>query len=105
MTTTRHMVQYKLKPECVEDNERLARAVYEELRSVRPPGLRYATFKLGDGLSFVHIVSHEGGGDNAALTSLASFKAFSSGVRERCEIPPARVELHEIGSYGFFNND
>ncbi len=103
MTTTRHMVQYKLKPECVAENESLARAVYEELHRVRPSGLRYATFKLGDGQSFVHLVSHEGSGENTALTSLASFKAFTSGIRERCETPPARTELQEIGSYGFFD--
>ena len=55
----KHMVSYKLKPERVAENERLAAAVYDALREARPPGLRYATFRLGDGVSFVHIVSHE----------------------------------------------
>jgi len=52
----KHMVRYTVKPECVAENERLAAAVYEALRAARPAGLRYATFRLGDGVSFVHIV-------------------------------------------------
>ena len=98
----KHMVSYKLKPERVAENERLARAVYEALEQKRPPGLRYATFRLGDGVSFVHIVSHDEPDGANALTSLAAFKAFSEGVKDRCEVAPSRVDLTEIGSYGFF---
>jgi hypothetical protein len=96
------MVSYTLKPDRVEENERLARAVYDELRASRPAGLRYATFRLGDGVSFVHIVSHEEGEGSNALTSLPAFKDFAAGVKDRCVAPPVRVDLTEIGSYGFF---
>lgn len=100
----KHMVSYKLKPDRAAENERLAAAVYRELETVRPPGLRYATFRLGDGVSFVHIVSHDDAvGASNALTELAAFKAFAAGVKERCETPPVRVEMHEIGSYRFFD--
>src|SRR5918996_1641965 len=54
----RVMVRYRLKPERVEENEVLVRAVYEELEGTRPEGLRYATFKLEDGVSFVHLALH-----------------------------------------------
>jgi hypothetical protein len=54
-------------------------------------------------VSFIHIVSHDEPDGSNALTSLPAFKAFSAGVRERCETPPVRVELTEIGSYGFFD--
>src|SRR5437870_13467094 len=97
----KHMVSYKLKPEHVAENERDVVAVYEALRQARPAGLRYATFRLGDGVSFVHIVSHEEADGSNALTALPAFKAFAMAVRERCEEPPARVDLTEIGSYGF----
>ena len=96
------MVRYTVKPECAAENERLAAAVYEALRAARPKGLRYATFRLPDGVSFLHLVSHEAGESGNALTSLPAFKAFSAGVKERCEVPPHRVQLTEIGSYGFF---
>jgi hypothetical protein len=99
----KHMVRYTLKPECVAENERLAAAVYEALRATRPAGLRYATFRLGDGVSFMHVVSHEAGEGSNALTSLPAFQAFAAGVKERCVEPPQRTELTEIGSYGWFD--
>jgi hypothetical protein len=96
------MVRYKLKSDRVAENEKLVRAVYEALHRLRPPGLRYATFRLDDGLSFVHIVAHAAGGDSSALSSLPAFQAFVAGIRERCDEPPVTTELQEIGSYGFF---
>ena len=53
------MVRYKVKPELAQENERLVRAVYDELEHSAPAGLRYATFKLEDGVSFVHFASIE----------------------------------------------
>jgi hypothetical protein len=97
------MVSYTLKPDRVAENERLAAAVYDALRESRPAGLRYATFRLGDGVSFVHIVSYEEGESSHRLTALPAFQAFSAGVKDRCVAAPVRVDLTEIGSYGFFD--
>ena len=99
----KHMVSYRVKPECADDNARYAAAVYDALKVARPAGLRYATFRLEDGVSFVHIVSHDEADGSNALTALPAFKAFSAGVRERCETPPVRVELTLVGAYGFFD--
>jgi len=99
----KHMVRYTVKPECVAENERLAAAVYEALRAARPARLRYATFRLGDGVSFMHVVSHEAAEGGNALTALPAFKALAAGVKERCVEPPQRTELTEIGSYGWFD--
>ena len=97
----RFMVRYKVKADRVAENERLVRAVYEQLARERPAGLRYATFKLDDGVSFVHIVSHESDSDNP-LGEYAAFKAFVAEIRDRCDEPPVRVALGEVGSYAFF---
>ena len=97
----RFMVRYKVKGDRVAENERLIRAVYAELARERPAHLRYATFKLDDGVSFVHIVSHESGGDNP-LGEYSAFKAFVAEIQDRCEEPPVRAELGEVGSYAFF---
>lgn len=97
----KRMVRYKLKADRVAENERLVRQVFSELKQAGPRGLRYATFRLDDGVSFVHLVSYDTGAANASLSSLPAFKAFLAGVRERCEEPPVTVELEEIGSYGF----
>lgn len=65
----KHMVSYQLKPDRVAENEGLIRAVFDSLRQARPPGLRYASFRLGDGVSFVHIVSHAQADGVNALTA------------------------------------
>ena len=97
-----HLVQYKLKAECVAENEAFVTRVFEELKRVQPPGVRYATFRHGDGVSFTHLVSRETPADGVnPLTSLPTFKAFAAGIRDRCKVAPVTIELKEIGTYGF----
>jgi hypothetical protein len=95
----RVMVRYTVKPEAAAENEALVRAVYEELQRTQPSGMRYATFKLDDGVSFVHINFNDD--TENVLTGLASFKAFQQGIAERCDEAPKVSELNEVGSYRF----
>ena len=91
------MVRYKVKPDRVDENEELVRAVYEELRIVEPAELRYATFRLEDGVSFVHLASIEDGQN--PLAKVGAFQRFQQNIGDRCDEPPAVIELHEVGSY------
>jgi len=93
----RVMVRYKLKPDQVETNEALVRAVFDELHAEAPTGFGYATFKLDDGVSFVHIASVEG--EHNPLAESEAFARFQADVRDRCEEPPVVTELHEVGAY------
>ena len=90
------MVRYKVKPERVEENEALVRAVYEELAAAEPDGIRYATFRLDDGVSFVHIALVD---DGQSLNELGAFQRFTADIRDRCDEPPATSTLHPIGAY------
>ena len=98
------VVRYQAKPERADENQKLIEAVFADLEERQPDGFTYKVFRLEDGVSFIHIVSHEEADGSNALTSLPAFKAFSAGIKDRCEQPPVRVELTEIGSYGFFGN-
>jgi hypothetical protein len=91
------MVRYRVKADQVEANEALVRDVYEELAAVRPDGLRYATFKLDDGVTFVHIAEHA---VPNPLAAVEAFQRFQAGIAERCDEPPAVMEVEQIGSYG-----
>lgn len=91
------MVRYTVKPERVEENEELVRAVYDELRRVTPAGLRYATFKLDDGVTFVHLAMHDG--DAGALTELTAFRAFQRDLRDRTEEGPVVSALEPVGAF------
>ena len=95
----RVMVRYKLKPERAAQNEQLVRDVYEELGRLQPEGFGYRTFRLDDGVTFVHLASHEGDGN--PLARVEAFGRFQEDLRERCDEPPLLTELEEVGSYGF----
>jgi hypothetical protein len=98
----RVIVRYKVKPEHADQNEQLVRAVYEELHRVKPESFRYATFRLDDGVSFVHIHSNESDDGRNDLSELEAFKAFQRGIAERCEEGPVVTPMSEIGSFRFF---
>jgi hypothetical protein len=96
------MVRYRVRPDQAARNSELVRAVYDELRDRAPDGIRYATFTLDDGVTFVHIA--EVASDRNPLAELAAFREFVGGVAERCDDPPATSELHEVGSYRLFDH-
>jgi len=96
------MVRYKVKADRVAENEEYISKVFDQLQREQPLGLRYASFKLEDGVSFVHIVSREASDGRNPLTELSAFKIFSSNIKDRCDEPPVSVELKEIGSYRVF---
>ena len=97
----RVIVRYTVKPGRAGENEQLAKAVYEELAEVKPAGFRYATFRLPDGLTFVHLASITQAEEENPLRSVKAFRKFQENIGERCDVPPQVAELTEVGSYGF----
>jgi hypothetical protein len=49
------IVRYKTTEEAAARNVELVQNVMAELAETEPEGLRYATFRLEDGVSFMHI--------------------------------------------------
>jgi hypothetical protein len=98
------MVRYKLKPDRVAENERYVKQVFEQLERERPAGVHYATFKLDDGVSFVHIASIAVTETTNPLTDLSTFKAFTAEIKDRCEELPVTIKLNEVGSYEVFES-
>jgi len=95
----RVMVRYKVKPDQAARNEELVRAVYDELHRTHPAGLRYATYQLDDGVSFVHFASIETEDGNSPLSDMEAFRRFQADIGERCDEAPVATELREIGSF------
>jgi hypothetical protein len=93
------MVRYKVRPDMADENERLVKAVYRQLGEERPDGLHYATFRLPDGVSFMHIV-FETDQPGGILNQVAAFRAFTADIAGRCEEEPAVTELTLVGSFG-----
>ena len=93
------VVRYKVQPDRVAENEELIRGVFEELHRLNSDGIRYASFKQEDGLSFVHIASFDSPESNKTFSELAAFQAFTKEIKDRCEIPPEATPLEQIGNF------
>ena len=98
MKTT--MVRYRLSSAAhAETNAALVRAVFDELRAKKPEGVRYATYRLADGLTFVHIASHTGTG-SSPIPALDAFREFQRDLKSRCDELPVATDLTPVDSYG-----
>ncbi len=100
-TTRRVVVRYRTKPERADENQALVEAVFASLARSRPDGLRYATFRMADGVSFVHVASVETADGVNPLDGIPEFAAFGREVADRCdELPQVQVATL-VGSYRF----
>lgn len=96
------IVRYKVKADRAEENKAYIRAVFEELDANKPEGLRYVSFCLADGVSFVHIAVVETEDGENPLQQSAAFGKFIADIKDRCEEPPAASSADIVGSYRLF---
>jgi acyl dehydratase len=96
--TTAKVVRYTTKPESADENERLIKAVFAELGEQDPGGLRYAAFRLEDGVSFVHVAMLDG--DHNPLTVSTAFAQFQANIGDRIVVGPTPADATVVGSYG-----
>ena len=86
------VIRYTVRPEAAEENQRLVQNVFAELADNQPDGLHYATFRLADGVSFVHVVSADG--EDNPLLKTAAFAEFQRNIADRVDRPAGRRGGH-----------
>ncbi|MFQ5547669.1 MAG: hypothetical protein ACE5FV_05220 [Woeseia sp.] len=100
MQTT--IVRYKVKADRAEENREFIRDVFRELHDNKPDGLRYVSFNLDDGLSFVHVAVIETPDGGNPLQETDSFRKFIAEIQDRCDEPPVPTKAEIVGSYRLF---
>src|SRR5260370_35657377 len=81
------VVRYKTRADAADENQRLVEQGFAQLATEDPGGLRYATFRLAEGVAFVHIAGTEGEvNPRAQDAGVADVHREISG---RCVQPPA----------------
>ena len=90
------VVRYRTKPDAAAENQRLIEAVFAELATTRPAGLRYTAYRLADGVSFVHVASGDG---RAELGASPAFQEFQRDIAARVETGPDAVPADVVGTY------
>ena len=93
------VVQYRVRPELADENQRLVEAVFADLEEREPVGFTYKVFRLEDGVSFVHVVVEHDVDDPESLQSVPAFQAFVAGVADRCDNPPIALGATVVGGY------
>lgn len=93
------VVRYQTRADAAERNQRLVEEVFAELNAGDPGGVRYAAFRLADGVSFVHVALFDGEGN--PLSSSRAFAAFQDGAARRQAGPSVVSGATVIGSYRF----
>ena len=93
------VVRYKTKPERADENQRLVEKVFAELDEMGAIGFAYASFRLEDGVSFVHVVIEEEGEGSVSLADVPAFKQFTAGIADRCDEQPVAMSATVVGAH------
>ena len=96
--STSVIVRYRTRPDAAEENVRLIEAVYDALAELDPGDFRYTTYRLADGVTFLHVATQAG--TQSPLPSLPAFVEFQRDIAARCDEPPAPSSATIVGSYG-----
>src|SRR5919198_23084 len=88
------LVQYRVKPEKMDENQRLIEDVFAELHTNSPKNVRYLVLRLSDG-TFCHLVDD----DSQAIPRLDAFAAFRSGSEQRRLEEPRQLQATVVGNY------
>jgi hypothetical protein len=100
----RTLIRYKTKPEASDRNAELVSAVFAELKTAKPDGVRYLTLRLDDD-TFIHLIEATADDGSSPIPKLTAFQTFQSGIRERCAEPPLVREATVVGNYRMLEHD
>jgi hypothetical protein len=92
-------VQYTVKEDYVETNKGNIERVMSELRGLNNPGIKYSSFLLDDGKTFVHFGMYADEEAMSVVGNLESFNQFRQQLQEsRPEVPPHADDLSLVAS-------
>src|ERR1700683_1976108 len=91
---SKRLVRYRVKPEKIEENQRLIEGVFRELHAKSPADVRYLVIKLGDG-TFFHLFED----GSKTIPTLDAFAAFRDGGEQRRPDDPHPLQANRVRNY------
>ncbi len=92
-------VQYTVKEAYVETNKANIQRVMADLKALNNPNIKYSSFQLDDGKTFMHFVMRADDEAQKTLSELPSFQEFQRQLRESGpEVPPKAEDLALVGA-------
>lgn len=96
-STYTKLVEYRVRPECLQDNLALVRALCDALARRAPPDVRYRVWQRDTALDFVHLAVVEAPGAQRGLHALPEFTEWTRGLADRCDEAPRFTLLSLLG--------
>ena len=92
-------VEYTVKEAYVETNKANIAKVMAAVRKLNNPDLKYCTFLLDDGVTFVHLALRANEAANAILGEMPEFQSFQQQLRASEPVsPPKPTNLNLVDS-------
>jgi hypothetical protein len=98
---TVQMIRAKVKPEHVADVDSAVHDVFAALEANPPRGLRFASSKMSDGVTYFVLVGLEDGTPNP-LPAVPAYQKFLAGLQKWLAEQPGQDQLTLVGSYNLF---
>jgi len=95
------MFRSKIKAEHVPALEAAVKKGFAALEKRQPAGIRYASFRLADGVTYVAMLALDEGVENP-LPAIPEFQEFQEGLKTWLAEQPAPDQLTVVGSYRLF---
>ncbi|MFJ2394942.1 hypothetical protein ACIOTI_19580 [Streptomyces sp. NPDC087843] len=92
------MVRATVKPECVDELEAALRKMFTAIEAARPKGVRYASYRLADGVTYLAELEVADGTGNP-LPEIPEFREFQATLADWLAAPPAVEHLEVRGAY------
>ncbi len=92
------LLRTKVKAEKAAEVEAAVRSLFATLEEARPQGVRYTSYRLQDGVTYVVLLQIEEGIDNP-LPKVPEFQEFQENLKGWLAEPPAPEQLTAIGDY------
>jgi hypothetical protein len=95
------MLRPKLKADSVEAAEAAIKTMFAAIEQAKPEGVRYASGKLADGVTFVVLLALDEGIENP-LGAIPEFREFQQNLKDWIVEAPIPDQLTVVGSYRVF---
>ncbi|MFF2999626.1 hypothetical protein ACFVTC_34555 [Streptomyces sp. NPDC057950] len=92
------MVRATVKPECVDELEAALRKMFTAIEGARPKGVRYASYRLPDGVTYLAELEIADGIENP-LPGIREFREFQAALGDWLAAPPVAERLEVRGAY------
>jgi hypothetical protein len=93
------IVSYTVRPDAHAEHVRLIEDVFAQLRARHPDTVDYQVMRLADGVSFVHVSTHDTADGASPLPALPAFQEFTRAIGVRVATPPTPADAAIIGAY------